>query len=165
MSDDKPPAKDDYEDDSDVEIEGMDLDDGDEEEEVFDASNDADAEEPLVEDEAADEKEKLANEDHDEMEAAKRERIELMEAERKQVAAPDENSSSAEERLQYLLAQSEVFAHFLAGTYSATVVHTHCESNVNFTRSSLLFRCFRSQVLWLPIPKRAKKDREGKKEE
>ena len=101
--------------DSDVDLEGMDLDGDDEEmEETVD-----DDDSPDYADEAAAGNEeaidKLATEDHDELEAAKRERMELMESERKQVIAPDSTSASASEQLQYLLAQSEVFAHFLAG--------------------------------------------------
>lgn len=109
--------------DSDVEIEGMDMDGDDDvvegaeksaivDEDVAEAATDASAA-ALGDEETND---KLATEDHDELEAAKRERMELMEAERKKVAsAYDDTQATQEERLQYLLAQSEVFAHFLAG--------------------------------------------------
>ena len=42
--------------------------------------------------------------------------MELMAAESKKVAAPPPDVASAEQKLEYLLAQSDVFAHFLAGT-------------------------------------------------
>ena len=112
--DKKPPAEDD---DSDFEIEGMDLEGDDEEMEDTEKGSNADGESSDSADDAAagDEEtiDKLATEDHDEMEAAKKEQMELMEAERKQVIAPAEKGASAEEQLQYLLAQSDVFAHFL----------------------------------------------------
>ena len=47
------------------------------------------------------------------MEAARKEQMELMASESKKVAQP--TGSSVSEQLQYLLNQSEVFAHFLAG--------------------------------------------------
>jgi hypothetical protein len=118
--DGKPSAE---ENDSDVEIEGMDMDGDDEDmeeaEKTSNADDDAseettDAAAAAAEDDQVNDK--LATEDHDELEAAKREQLELMEAERKEVAAGyDDTSATQEERLQYLLAQSEVFAHFLAG--------------------------------------------------
>ncbi len=108
--------------DSDVELEGMDLegDDGD-----ADDSGDVDMEEGPVsaaqdtaaEDEATD---KLAHEDQDELEAAHRERKELMLMEQKEVAAPDTSNASMGDKLQYLIAQSDVFAHFLAGSMAAS---------------------------------------------
>ena len=55
----------------------------------------------------------IVEEDHDEMEAARKEQRELMAAESAQVQEPEGNS--VESRLQYLLQKSEVFAHFLAG--------------------------------------------------
>eukprot|EP00980_Cylindrotheca_fusiformis_P018816 scaffold6276_cov138-Cylindrotheca_fusiformis.AAC.3 len=118
-TDDKNPAAE--EDDSDVEIEGMDLDGDDggvEEAEEATANGDGDpAEAAAVQSGDEETNDKLATEDHDELEAAKRERMELMEAERRKVAqAYDDTSASQEERLQYLLAQSDVFAHFLAGS-------------------------------------------------
>ena len=61
--------------------------------------------------------EKLATEDQDELEAVHRERMELMVVEQKKVADP---AASAEEKLQHILGQSEVFAHFLAGTVAAS---------------------------------------------
>jgi SWI/SNF-related matrix-associated actin-dependent regulator of chromatin subfamily A member 5 len=45
--------------------------------------------------------------------------MELMAAEQKKVAAPPPDVASAEQKLEYLLAQSDVFAHFLAGTVAA----------------------------------------------
>ena len=116
----KPAATNDEE--SDVELSGMDL-DGIEEEGGDDSSKEDDGDvamkdgkepSPVQSDE---EDVKHAKEDHDEMEEARREQLELMEAERNKVAAPDlGESASASEKLEYLLGQSEVFAHFLAGT-------------------------------------------------
>jgi SWI/SNF-related matrix-associated actin-dependent regulator of chromatin subfamily A member 5 len=99
-------------DSDDVEIEGMDLDGDDDEEgdEEAEKSSNAETSSALEDEEVTT---KLATEDHDEMEAARIERMELMAAEQKQVAAP--TGASVEEQLQYLLGQSEVFAHFLAG--------------------------------------------------
>lgn len=106
-------------DDSDCEIEGMDMEGDDEEMEVDDVaeSNECDDVSPDGNDRDDEATKKLAQAEHDEMEAAKEEQMELMEAERKRVAANfDASSSSKEGQLQYLLAQSEVFAYFLAGT-------------------------------------------------
>ena len=117
--------------DSDVELEGMDLegDDGD-----ADDSGDVDVEptaagatgaaaqgdSPADNDNSA-VTEKLATEDQDELEAAHRERKELMVAEQQKAAAVSENSSgSMEDKLQFLVSQSDVFAHFLAGSRAAS---------------------------------------------
>lgn len=108
--------------DSDVELEGMDLegDDGD-----ADDSADVDMEEPSAEAEPETEAtEKLAHDDQDELEAAHRERKELMAAEQKKAASQfnDTGMSNAtmQQKLQYLISQSDVFAHFLAGSVAAT---------------------------------------------
>ena len=107
---------------SDVELEGMDLegDDGD-----ANDSGDVDMEqEPTTTAEEADaeDNDKLAHEDQDELEAAHREQKELMLAEQKKAAEQHSNQSSASmaEKLQYLISQSDVFAHFLAGSVAAT---------------------------------------------
>jgi len=116
--------KDGDDDDSDVELEGMDLegDDGD-----GDDNADVDMEPAAAttgSPDAEDDKEvidKLATEDQDELEAAHRERTELMAAERKKVdAVTDDSNVTMENKLQYLLSQSEVFAHFLAGSVAAS---------------------------------------------
>ena len=115
MDDDdkKKPADDD---DSDVELEGLDL-EGDEEaaDVVEDSEKLSNADNTMDEDEDIS-VEQRAHEDHDEMEAARKERMELMAAEAKQIASGTSmGKASVEEQLQYLLGQSEVFAHFLAG--------------------------------------------------
>jgi hypothetical protein len=99
--------------DSDVELEGMDL-EGDEPamDEAEKLSN-ADTPDDDDDEEAGSQ---LAHDDHDELEAAKREQMELMAAEAKNIAEAPLGKASVEEQLQYLLGQSEVFAHFLAGT-------------------------------------------------
>ena len=108
--------------DSDVELEGMDLegDDGD----ADDSGGDVDME-PAAEDEPETEAtEKLAHDDQDELEAAHRERDELMAAEQKKVASEFSetgmSNATMEQKLQYLISQSDVFAHFLAGSVAAT---------------------------------------------
>ena len=116
-------ANKDEENDSDVELEGMDLegDDGDaddvEMEEPASANAGADSQ-PEMETEAT---AKLATEDQDELEAAHRERKELMVAEQAALMNNDDSgSASMEQKLQYLISQSDVFAHFLAGSVAAS---------------------------------------------
>lgn len=110
--------------DSDVEMEGMDLEDDDgvaEENVDMETSPDAIANEgPSTDDEDKGVIDKLAHDDQDELEAARKERMELMAAEQKKVAQSlDSNEATMADKLQYLLSQSEVFAHFLAGTVAA----------------------------------------------
>ena len=124
----KPPAED-ADGDSDIELEGVDLDDDvpmdEEEEEVAALGTNADGGkrdngEGHDDDDAAAVEDEREHEDHDEYEEARKERMELMASEAKQVAAtsgPSLTKASVEEQLQYLLGQSEVFAHFLAGTW------------------------------------------------
>ena len=103
-------------DDSDVELEGVDLEDDEPagEEDVAESeklSSNADMDDDVDEE--------LEHDDQDELEAARKERLELMAAESKKVVPepPVGGKASVEEQLEYLLGQSEVFAHFLAGTY------------------------------------------------
>lgn len=114
------------ENDSDVEMDGMDLegdeDGGDEDMEESEKASNADEPAPgAVEDDDAEQVDKLEHEDHDEIEAARKERLELMAAESSKTKAVQQQEqghvgkASVEEQLQYLLEQSEVFAHFLAG--------------------------------------------------
>lgn len=131
-SDKKPPAtnaaEEDDDDNSDVEMEGMDMDDDDEAEETpdeEDANNATTAaaaavpESPSKALPISKEKEhELEEEEAKEMEAARNERLELMQRERDQLqdqAAPKDAAS----KLDYLLGQSEVFAHFMAGSVAA----------------------------------------------
>jgi hypothetical protein len=123
----KPSAEEGDADDSDVEIEGMDLEgiDDDEEELAEETQKSGNADDLAAEEDDGDDDRvtsKLANEDHDEIEEARKEQLELMAAEAKKVAQEqplltDDNSgkTSVQHQLDYLLAQSEVFAHFLAG--------------------------------------------------
>lgn len=101
--------------DSDVEMEGMDLEDDDGQ--VDEAGDDEEATES---DNAPVENEEdfaaLATEEAQEMEEARRERTELMAAEQKKAMGSNPQPLTAAERLEYILAQSDVFAHFLAGT-------------------------------------------------
>jgi hypothetical protein len=105
---------------SDVEMEGVDL-DGDEGVEDDDVGGEDEEMEAAEVGDAG----LLETEDQDELEAARRERSELMAAEQGATAAPaaaglqNDSTTSMEEKLTYLLAQSDVFAHFLAGTVAA----------------------------------------------
>ena len=59
----------------------------------------------------------LARNEAKELDAARKERLELIAAEQKKINVPNEGAASKEDKLNYLLSQSEVFAHFLAGEY------------------------------------------------
>jgi hypothetical protein len=113
--------------DSDVEIEGVDMDTDEEEEKADSNADDGDDDN---EDAAAalaspskpeneDEIKALETEETHELEEARKERMELIQAERRKaeqtVSGEKRVPASAQERLDYLLAQSDVFAHFLAG--------------------------------------------------
>ena len=134
-SDKKPAAKDtvapaaeqEEEDNSDVEMEGMDM-AGDVEKEDTggieedDANAGAAAAVPESPSKAlpmdAEKEHQLEEEEAKEMEAARTERLELIKAGQQQqdAAAPTDAAS----KLEYLLGQSEVFAHFMAGSVAAT---------------------------------------------
>jgi hypothetical protein len=114
--------------DSDVEMEGVDM-DADEEEKADsnaddgDDDNDDDAAAALAspsKPENEDEISALETEETHELEEARKERMELIQAERRKaeqagVHGDKRTPATAQERLDYLLAQSDVFAHFLAG--------------------------------------------------
>lgn len=59
----------------------------------------------------------LAKQEAEEIEEARKERMELIAAEQKKImtSAPNKEQATQEDKLNYLLSQSEVFAHFLAG--------------------------------------------------
>jgi hypothetical protein len=97
--------------DSDVELEGMDIDEDEEEEVDDDVVEDAKEEAPTPPSPAADKK--LEQDERRDLEEAKRERMELIAAESQKIAAP----ATKQDRLNYLMAQSDVFAHFLAGMF------------------------------------------------
>ena len=61
----------------------------------------------------------LALKEAKELEAARKERMELLASEQKKIMnqVPSEKDSH-EDKIQYLISQSEVFAHFLAGMYT-----------------------------------------------
>lgn len=98
---------------SDVEIEGVEMDDDSDGAEVGGDSDEL-IEALDVGVAAAD----VEDEHEDELyeEVVRQERMELMEAERAKVV---NEKTDTESRLQYLLAQSDVFAHFLAGSVAA----------------------------------------------
>ena len=113
----QPPASTGKEDeDSDVEIDGVDM-EGDEEEDSVDDDKRSASEEAVGTTVLANEAETdaLATEDAKEMEEARKEQMELMAAERKKEEDAATHATDIGDRFGYLLAQSEVFAHFLAG--------------------------------------------------
>ena len=104
--------------DSDVELEGIDLEseagnDGQGDVDMEDATNDLTGAEIPVENE--EEIDALALEEAKEMEEARKEQMELMAAEQQKAMAGKPVPATPQERLEYILAQSDVFAHFLAG--------------------------------------------------
>lgn len=106
-----------------VELEGIDMNDEEgevavEEEEIAE-EEDEEMTDPLEANNAIDSSD-LANQDDIEMEETRKERMELMAAETKSAVLPD----NAQGRFEYLMQQSEVFAHFLAGTYEPNEHHT-----------------------------------------
>lgn len=131
MNENKKRDKDDSdpEEDSDVEIEGIDQ---DEDEYVPSDSQSGDGDDEEMEDseniksrqESEKEVDEMALKEQRELEAAKRERMELIAAEQKSLAAqhavPNQEKATLQEKFQYLVSQSEVFAHFLAGSVAAS---------------------------------------------
>jgi SWI/SNF-related matrix-associated actin-dependent regulator of chromatin subfamily A member 5 len=116
----KPIEMDVDEEESDIEIEGIDQ-DGDYY--VDNGSQDEDDEIPptFETEEQKEETNKLALEEAKELEAARKERMELLAAEQKKLAEKVANQGAAtlEDKFQYLVSQSDVFAHFLAGSVAA----------------------------------------------
>lgn len=121
--------------DSDVELEGMDLDglDDTNHDDEDDDDIDDDAAAAIRDDSPNHEKEDIQHEQEDlqELEAARKERMELMAEELKREKELQEKqqqqSSTATttevdpmSKFQYLIGQSEVFAHFLAGASAAS---------------------------------------------
>lgn len=104
-----------------VEFDGMDM--NDEEDNV--GEEDDVAEEKAMEDEqdANDEDDGIAKQDDLDMEETRKERMELMAAETQSAVLSDD----AQGRFEYLMQQSEVFAHFLAGKYgsNSTTMHSY----------------------------------------
>jgi hypothetical protein len=94
-----------------------------------------------------------AAEDAAELEQARTERMELAAA----AAAQTTNTAAAtpQEKLDYLLAQSDVFAHFLAGTQNYIVVEFKYMCDEIITKL-LLYIVFLDQAL-SPPPRRAEK--------
>jgi SWI/SNF-related matrix-associated actin-dependent regulator of chromatin subfamily A member 5 len=102
---------------SDVELQGVELDVDEEPEEdtqLADLLPAATAASKEDEDAIA----ALENADHNEMEEARKERMELVAAEAKKVLA-GQKPATVQESLEYLMSQSDVFAHFLAGSVAA----------------------------------------------
>lgn len=103
----------DQDDDDYVESASMDEDDEEEDAKVLEARK--------KEAEKEKEVDKMALKEQKELEAAKRERMELINAEQKAFAkdhhVPNEEKATLQDKFEYLVSQSEVFAHFLAGKY------------------------------------------------
>ncbi len=129
--DDKPNDEDNADDaDSDVEFDGMELDDGADDGDEKASSNDLEAAAAAHKDDGDDNDDgdddddegidALADEEAKDLEAARIERMELLAAEQTKLAGAgknnNNNASTPQERLEYLIAQSEAFAHFLAGS-------------------------------------------------
>lgn len=117
-----PAADDGSETEEEVELEGMDMDGIDNADDDDDATEDEDMEDvataAVVEEEKEEEVTALQKDDAAELEAAKRERMELLAAEQKKAQTKDA-PVDPQEKFAYLLSQSDVFAHFLAGSVAA----------------------------------------------
>jgi SWI/SNF-related matrix-associated actin-dependent regulator of chromatin subfamily A member 5 len=119
MTDNKDDDEDIEEDDSDIELDGVDMeDDGD----VAMAEDDISpvARAAPVADEEDEENTELAAKETAELEAARKERLELLKAEKEALKSKVPPPTDTQSRLEYLLHQSDVFAHFLAGSVAVT---------------------------------------------
>lgn len=96
---------------SDVELEGMEVDDIEEEEEE---EEDVPAVAAAVPPSSPAVNTKLKETERRDLEAARKERMELIQAESKKI----QPAATKQDRLAYLMAQSDVFAHFLAGMFA-----------------------------------------------
>ena len=74
----------------------------------------------------------LAKLEAEELEEARKERMELMASEQKKLlsSAPNQGDASKEDKLNYLLSQSEVFAHFLAGKKEKDLLLLRIHTNI-----------------------------------
>jgi len=98
----------------------MDLDEEEEKLSADDATESASDAPPPDSASADDDDDELAKEELEELEAVRRERQELIAAEQKELASKIPPKATAEDRMKYIMAQSDVFAHFLAGSVAAT---------------------------------------------
>jgi hypothetical protein len=108
-------APDEEQEGSDIEMEGMDLEDNEAEEEASpeQGSGEEETKDDLDDVNAS----ALAEQEAAELEQARGERKELLKAEM-EAAAANNNKADSKSRIEYLLQQSDVFAHFLAGASS-----------------------------------------------
>lgn len=67
-----------------------------------------------------DDNEDLVEQELKELEEVRKERQELIAAEQKKISSQIPEKATAEDRMNYIMAQSDVFAHFLAGSVAAT---------------------------------------------
>lgn len=109
------------EEDSDVEIEGIDMEGIGEEQADGDDGDSMDVDQPeQTPDDKLDAEQE--NQDAEELEEARRERLELLESEKQkeeESAVAEQKAPDMGSKLEYLVQQSDVFAHFLAGTVAA----------------------------------------------
>lgn len=126
----QPKLAEDDDDNSDVELEGMDMDEddaGDDDDANDDDANaaiDADREDSPDHLQHENEDKQHEQEDLQELEAARQERMELMAEELKREKEQQEEGQQLPDvdpnsKFQFLIGQSEVFAHFLAGASAA----------------------------------------------
>jgi SWI/SNF-related matrix-associated actin-dependent regulator of chromatin subfamily A member 5 len=101
-------------DSSDVEMEGIEMD----EEEAVEEEEEEEEEFVPAANETAEDK-ALLSEEAEELEVARKERLELMASEQK-AKHLEQAPATAREKLDYLMAQSDVFAHFLAGSVASS---------------------------------------------
>lgn len=96
----------------------MDL---DEEEAKSEEASESASDAPLPDTASADDDdEDLVQEELKELEEVRKERQELIAAEQKELSSKIPPKATAEDRMKYIMAQSDVFAHFLAGSVAAT---------------------------------------------
>jgi SWI/SNF-related matrix-associated actin-dependent regulator of chromatin subfamily A member 5 len=118
---------DDDDDDSDVELVGVDMEEDDDGNVDVDMTNN-DAEANALSTTKDDDKDdaindELATKEAIELEAARKERLELIKAEQQKIET-SARTTDPQGRLEYLLHQSDVFAHFLAGSVATTSNNT-----------------------------------------
>lgn len=100
---------------------GLDLEDGSEEEAGDeDDTNIPEVSKDIVDKEDDEKIDELAKAERKELEETRQERMELIAAEQTKIALGNQAAATKEDRLRYLLAQSDVFAHFLAGSVAAS---------------------------------------------
>lgn len=141
---------------SDVEMEGIDM-NADEDEEESAADDDEEEDTGTVAGTSNEEDNAviaaLENADHVEIEEAQKERLELMAAEGKE-GKEGMKPMNAQARFEYLMAQSDVFAHFLAGRLQKDTTRYSASSFVVSTASHLCSLSLQDPLLQEPKKER-----------